>query len=581
VVTTRDGRGNLLNDYCEFINNSWYLIEPDPEGNIFRTRSGNLLQPIHCSAAGLGYWRETDRENPAYRSPRPPGSFGASQLNSSGSESESEAPASPQNQPDPLADDTLAATVGTIVTLQGSHPLTQEQPPVMAQRISSQIYDLYQQGGSLLPPQLSSQAAPNVPSGLPPITAAASSSSTQRAVHAGSTITAATTAPVNPGTGGLKGLAPSIFYGDRNKSDLFLKEFKQWKLINRNTDEMKEPYNRVLMALAYIKGERVNDWQEEQLNKLESTTHQHTDEAIWQEFEQAFKDAFTDSNKKQRAYERLKNHQMTGDDVDSYISGFENLVKQAGWSRNDAGTMDLFQAGLRHELKKAILNQEVWPTTLDQWERDARNQNSRHKARTALLGQRPGQPSRPSLTQEQLRRGMGLPPRPPQPRRDPYAMDVDNTQVEANAATRAQREKFRREGRCIGCGQFGHFVRNCPRGQPSKRVPQSSGRTQQPNQASGSRPLPQLPRQRQNNWRPPPPAYAPRGAGQGQSHQDHAHRDEPLIDLLDRTPSLEDPAPALNPGAPGEVARHLRGMNQEERERVWDELQREDGEDFP
>jgi hypothetical protein len=115
----------------------------------------------------------------------------------------------------------------------------------------------------------------------------------------GSTITAITTAPANPGTGGLKGLAPSIFYGDRNRSDLFLKEFKQWKLINRNSDEMSNPFNRVLMALSYIKGEKVNNWQEEQLTKLEATTHPHNEEAIWTEFEQAFKDAFTDSNKKQ------------------------------------------------------------------------------------------------------------------------------------------------------------------------------------------------------------------------------------------------------------------------------------------
>jgi hypothetical protein len=67
---------------------------------------------------------------------------------------------------------------------------------------------------------------------------------------------------------------------------------------------------------------------------------------------------------------------MINDDIDTYISGFENLVKQARWSQNDARTMDLFQAGLKHKLKKAILNQETWPTTLDQWERDARNQNN-------------------------------------------------------------------------------------------------------------------------------------------------------------------------------------------------------------
>jgi hypothetical protein len=71
---------------------------------------------------------------------------------------------------------------------------------------------------------------------------------------------------------------------------------------------MNNLFNRFLMALSYIKGEKVNDWQEEQLMKLEATTHPHNKEAIWTEFEQAFKDAFTDSNKKQRAYEKLKAH---------------------------------------------------------------------------------------------------------------------------------------------------------------------------------------------------------------------------------------------------------------------------------
>jgi hypothetical protein len=380
----------------------------------------------------------------------------------------------------------------------------------------------------------------------------------------------------------LKGLAPSIFYGDRNRSDLFLKEFKQWKLINRNSDEMSVPFNRVLMALSYIKGEKVNDWQEEQLMKLEATTHQHNDEAIWTEFEQAFKDAFTDSNKRQRAYEKLKDHKMANDDIDTYIAGFETLVKQAGWSRNDAGTMDLFQAGLKHELKKAILNQETWPTTLDQWERDARNQNNRHKARMALLGPRSGQPSRPTLTQEQLRRGMGLPPRPSQPRRDPFAMDVDTAHTEANLATHAQRERFRKEGRCMGCGQFGHFVKSCPKGQPSRRVPQTTRGGQQGGQQSGSRPSYAQPRTRTGNWRQPPPAYMPRTPSYTTTTGHTAPEPQepvpgPLIDLR---PSLEDLTP-MNSGAPTEVAQHLRRMNQEEREQVWDELQKEDGEDFP
>jgi hypothetical protein len=448
----------------------------------------------------------------------------------------------------------------------------------MTPAISSQVYDLHQQGGSLPPPSISAQAAPTFQAG-------ASSSSTPRTVHAGSTITAPTIAgqPSN-GTGGLKGLAPSIFYGDRNRSDLFLKEFKQWKMINRNADEMKVPYNRVLMALSYIKGERVNDWQEEQLNKLDQTTLSHTDETLWTNFETAFKGAFTDSNKKQTAYEKLKEHKMIGDDVDSYISQFENLIAKAGWSRTDAGTIDLFQEGLKEGLKRAILLQDKWPETLQEWEDDARRQTNRHKTRMALLkgspsGQRGGQSV--SKNQSRYRQALGLPNNPPAPRRHPDAMDVDNSQTEANAATRQQqRERYRREGRCMQCGQFGHFAKNCPRGQPSQRLPQRTRGNQNP-----QRPLPNPPGPAHRSVRNqlPPPAYSPRraatgqaGVGPGPTHYD-ADTAHPVVD--DRSQTSEAPAPTDSPPSPQAIGRVLRDMTMEQRESVWEELQKE-GEDF-
>jgi hypothetical protein len=160
---------------------------------------------------------------------------------------------------------------------------------------------------------------------------------------------------------------------------------------------------------------------------------------------------------------------------------------------------------------------------------------------------------------------MGLPPRPSQPRRDPFAMDVDTVHTEANLATRAQHEKFRKEGRCMGCGQFGHFVKNCPKGQPSRRTPQTTRSGQQGRQPSGSRPSYTQPRTRSGDWRQPPPAYIlrppPYATATGHDSQEPPTQTGPLIDLL---PSSEDPTPTFNPGAPAEVAQHLRRMNQEE-----------------
>jgi hypothetical protein len=116
----------------------------------------------------------------------------------------------------------------------------------------------------------------------------------------------------------------------------------------------------------------------------------------------------------------------------------------------------------------------------------------------------------------------------------------------------------------MGCGQFGHFVKNCPKGQPSRRIPQPARGGQQTGQQSGSRPSYAQPQTRSGNWRQPPPAYAPRPLPYVTNHNTNTPEVEerqPLIDLL---PSSEDPIPTVNPGAPTEVAQHLRRMNQEE-----------------
>jgi hypothetical protein len=52
------------------------------------------------------------------------------------------------------------------------------------------------------------------------------------------------------------------------------------------------------MALTYIKGPKVDDWQEAQLEELETSNLVPDDETLWTNFKQKFKNAYTDSNKK-------------------------------------------------------------------------------------------------------------------------------------------------------------------------------------------------------------------------------------------------------------------------------------------
>jgi hypothetical protein len=193
------------------------------------------------------------------------------------------------------------------------------EPPqaIMTSRIASQIHDFIARHGSPPAPQITATAAP-------PTMASGHGHASGSGGMTAATIVTPTT------NGKLAGLPPTVFTGDRTESDKFLKEFKQWRLLNRNHEEMKQPYNRVLMALTYIKGPRVEDWQEARLEELTNTNLHLDDEALWTNFEQKFKDAYTDSNKKRATYDKLMTLQMKGGDIDTYITTFDNLLAKAG-----------------------------------------------------------------------------------------------------------------------------------------------------------------------------------------------------------------------------------------------------------
>jgi hypothetical protein len=59
---------------------------------------------------------------------------------------------------------------------------------------------------------------------------------------------------------GLKGGTPSKFDGDRKDSQRFLDEFTYYWKANQHNAAMKEPYTRVMMAISYMKGEKVRNW---------------------------------------------------------------------------------------------------------------------------------------------------------------------------------------------------------------------------------------------------------------------------------------------------------------------------------
>ena len=185
-----------------------------------------------------------------------------------------------------------------------------------------------------------------------------------------------TAAPVQnpPSNGGMRGVPPTMFDGTRSKAEDFWGQFRRFKMVNRSHEAMKVPYDHILTALTYMHGPLINDWVDQQEKKLDSRldTSQpnwvlKTNKILWTEFETAFLAAWTDTSKKQNAFDQLMRLTMNGWDVDTYIATFDRLTLAAGWDSNSEGTIAKFREGLSKGVHSKALDRDHIPRTIDEW----------------------------------------------------------------------------------------------------------------------------------------------------------------------------------------------------------------------
>ena len=106
-----------------------------------------------------------------------------------------------------------------------------------------------------------------------------------------------------------------------------------------------------------MQGDMMEPWKEEQMNKLQAHLAggtDETDEVHWIAFEQDFKDSFTNTNRKNEAFNELTALKQK-ENLDIFISGFKQLTTAAGVKLDDHGTIYLFKKGLKPALVQAII----------------------------------------------------------------------------------------------------------------------------------------------------------------------------------------------------------------------------------
>ena len=135
-----------------------------------------------------------------------------------------------------------------------------------------------------------------------------------------------------------------------------------------------------MTALHFIRGPNVNDWVEEQLtgltNKVTHATHpiDRGNEVLWNDFEQAFRTAFTDTTKKQSAHAELHALKMRIGGLDDYTAAFKHLAGLAGYDTIDQGVVHLYAKGLERGLLSTILHRQKTPETFVEWKDAAHNE---------------------------------------------------------------------------------------------------------------------------------------------------------------------------------------------------------------
>ena len=285
----------------------------------------------------------------------------------------------------------------------------------------------------------------------------------------------------------LRGCPPPTFDRDCTKSGDFLLAFCIWKFTNWVHEVMTNPATRTTTALSYIAGPLVEAWKEEQLTLLECNITANIaegNEAHWVTFETNFKNAFTNTNKKNDAYRELQALKHK-DDLDTFIARFKQLVTAAELDINSHGVIELLKQGLKTALVQNVLNAPDYDpnATYTFTEMEKHICDSHLRWINSQAYRKPDQKQRFHTTLRMKPRN-GAPPHAGGQNRNRSccttlqggdAMDVDVTETTEIDTTHTNQQ---RSNKCFYCDKPGHFTKDCHKKKSDRIQAENSGRNQ-------------------------------------------------------------------------------------------------------
>jgi Retrotransposon gag protein/Zinc knuckle len=307
----------------------------------------------------------------------------------------------------------------------------------------------------------------------------------------------------------LMGSLPQAYEGDRKLARTFLDQLTHYFRANSRVPGLNSAIRKVSIALTLFQGQQTAAWVRDMGVWIDSLDPVNDDiPEVWTTFIQEFNDHFADSQSQQRARLQLDQCKMRFPDVDQYISDFEDLVRQAGYTVSNEETIGFFLNGLSPSILDEVVKIPL-PQHYDEYKARAVN-ITKGRQMIELIRARRGLPNPRGFNnnQGQFRpRAWGGRPqqnqqRPPQQQQRPQynstnaprpaynnvqvPMDLSRTrapynrrQYQNNAYSNTTQTDYNRvadvpvqqdyrprrpKGPCFNCGKMGHFAKDCRSG---------------------------------------------------------------------------------------------------------------------
>ena len=213
---------------------------------------------------------------------------------------------------------------------------------------------------------------------------------------------------------------------------------------------MTNPRQKVAHTLTYMEGPEIYEWKRDtEVWILSNPTPSDPQVMVYDDFEFAFIESWTDTNEPYRAAAALDQLRVEDNDIDTYITVFAEFARKALYHEDDPAVLEKFKAGLPLDLLEPCMHHDD-PRNWDAWTRSA------CKRQAILTSIKTHRPIKPSHSPSPIDSDSLSPPLPD----SSVPMEIDK--MYTTPMQRTMSEEERRQGLCHLCKQHGHIQRHCP-----------------------------------------------------------------------------------------------------------------------